>query len=96
LRLDLTHFDTVIEGVWTKGWNDDDILPNITCPTLFITDNSWTDDEGTQSLQYNLSTIKDSKHVTVDIHNHRVHEMRPSAYLREVERFLKPLIAYEK
>src|SRR5947207_8599114 len=36
------------------------------------------------------------KHVTVDIHNHRVHEMRPSAYLREVERFLKPLIAYEK
>ena len=55
-------------------------------------DNSWTDDEDVQRVQYNLDNIKNSKQIVIDVHNHRVHEMRPREYLREIEHFLKPLI----
>ncbi len=90
--MDIDHFDSVIEGKSSDGWNNKEILPNIQCPTLFITDNSWTDDEDVQRIQYNLESIKNSKRVAIDVHNHRVHEMRPREYLHEVERFLQPLI----
>lgn len=92
--MDITHFDSDIEGKLTEGWNKKEILPNIRCPTLFITDNSWIDDEDVQRMQYNLESVKNSKRVVIDVHNHRVHEMRPLEYLREVERFLKPLITH--
>jgi pimeloyl-ACP methyl ester carboxylesterase len=92
--MDIDHYDSIIEGKLSEGWSEKEILPNIQCPTLFITDNGWTDDEAVQRIQYNLESIKNSKRVVIDVHNHRVHELRPREYLREVERFLQPLITH--
>jgi pimeloyl-ACP methyl ester carboxylesterase len=41
--MDVTHFNSIIEGTILENWSDGEILPNIQCPTLFIMDNSWTD-----------------------------------------------------
>jgi pimeloyl-ACP methyl ester carboxylesterase len=94
LSMDVTHFNSFIEGTILEEWSDEEILPNIQCPTLFIMNNSWTDDEDIQRIQYNLDNIKTSKRAVIDVHNHRVHEMRPLEYLREIEHFLKPFITH--
>jgi pimeloyl-ACP methyl ester carboxylesterase len=93
LEMDLTHFDSMIEGTHATGWNGKEILSHITCPTLFITDNRWTNEEAVRQMQFSLSNVKNSRHVVIDVSNHRVHEMRPNEYLDTVIQFLKPLIS---
>ena len=92
LGMDVTHFDSLIEGGIATGWDGKEILSHITCPTLLITSNEWTDDESVQDLQFYKDNVKNGQHIAIDVANHRVHEMRPNEYLDAVLGFLKPLI----
>lgn len=93
LGMDVTHFDCIIKGGYATGWDGTEVLSRITCPTVLITSNQWTDDESVQCLQFYKDNLKHGRHVVIDVANHRVHEMRPNEYLDAVVGFLKPLIS---
>jgi pimeloyl-ACP methyl ester carboxylesterase len=93
LGMDVTHFDCIVEGGYATGWDGKEALSHITCPTLLITSNQWTDDESVQCLQFYKDNLKHGQHIVIDVANHRVHEMRPNEYLDVVIGFLMPLIA---
>lgn len=93
LSMDLTHFDSLIGGTYAAGWDGKDILSHITCPTVLITSNQWTDDEGIQIMQFYKDNLKHGQRIIIDVANHRVHEVRPTEYLDAVVGFLKPLLS---
>jgi len=92
LGMDVTHFDSLLEGTYATGWNGKEIVSQITCPTLLITSNRWTDDEAVRSLQFYFDNVKNSRHIIIDVPYHRVHDVRPNEYLDAVIHFLKPLV----
>jgi pimeloyl-ACP methyl ester carboxylesterase len=92
LRMDITHFDSHIGGTYAIGWDGKDILSHITCPTVLITSNQWTDDEGIQIMQFYKDNVKHGQRIIIDVPHHRIHEVRPNEYLDAVLGFLKPLI----
>jgi pimeloyl-ACP methyl ester carboxylesterase len=93
LGMDVTHFDSLINGTFLTENINQEILSNITCPTLLITSNKWTDDESVREIQFYKDNVKNGQHVVIDVANHRVHEMRPNEYLDAVIGFLKPLLS---
>lgn len=79
--MDITHYDSIINGSISAGYVTGEIVPLIRCPTCFITNNQWVP---TNELQ----AIPGAIHVGIDTVDHRVHEVRPNEYTQAVKDFI--------
>ncbi len=83
--MDITHYDSVIDGRVFEGYYTEEITPLIQCPTCCITSSVWTPREI-------LAAIRNSTHVVIDTVDHRVHEMQPNEYVEVVKNFILQLM----
>lgn len=79
--MDVTHYDSIIDGTVSQGYVASAIVPLIRCPTCFITSNQWTP---TKDLQ----AIPGAVHVTINTADHRVHEVCPTEFTQAVKSFI--------
>ncbi len=82
--MDVTHYDSVIDGSEDEGYIAQKIVPMIQCPTCCITSTTHTPD-------LTLNAIPGSTHVVIDTVDHRVHEMCPQEYMQAVIDFIQIL-----
>ena len=91
-QLDPETLTPVIEGSMFEGYNDEQLLPAVSCPVLLLQGNpclgaAMTD----QDVQRALSLFPQATHVRIENVGHELHLKQPEAVLRAITYFLESL-----
>jgi len=90
-QVDPEVLDPTLDGTLRKGFDPDEALPKITCPTHLLTADPQFSVLGAAGAERVAAEIPRCTHTVLAGAPHDIHHERPREYMREMTKFLRTL-----